>query len=57
MKLNTYNIENLNELTKKELQETSGGIPHIVVFAIGWVVSEIIQGVYQAQKKGWECSQ
>lgn len=42
---------NLKELTSAELRKYSGGGP-ILWFIGGYVFSEVMEGIYQAQKKG-----
>lgn len=43
----------LKELTAKEVVETYGGVVQFITgIVVGWVVSEIVQGIYQADKNG-----
>lgn len=42
---------NLKELTSAELKKHSGGGPFLW-FIGGFVFGEVMQGIYQAQKKG-----
>ena len=43
----------LKELSPSELIEVEGGFWEALAWAVGsYIVSEIIQGVYQAQQKG-----
>lgn len=42
---------NLQELSRKELEQTIAGNIWAGII-VGWVVSEVVQGVYQAHKNG-----
>jgi lactobin A/cerein 7B family class IIb bacteriocin len=44
----------MKDLTYDELNNIEGGVapPFWVGVAVGWVVGEIVQGIYQADKRG-----
>ncbi|MGM0504822.1 MAG: hypothetical protein ACQESQ_09395 [Bacteroidota bacterium] len=50
-------MNNLQELSSIEYYNVKGGWGFLAGLAAGYVFSEVMNGIYQAEQKDWECDQ